>query len=236
MKCLQTIGDSIPIQFTSTFSRGSINPQYDADSPYRSGDGNAVTYAGPGLNTTIPSYPSNPNIQNISHTVTQGVQSWTNYWSYDEGVQPFDSKGDPYDSSLAAGNTSTDSVSLEGVYPLYATTVNITTLTEQPLVSMITGDNIEFQMVAEPPFGTDRQKFDIPNAWLSSRPLIGVQFYSDLESAWKYEGDSSTSSLTYWTTSDPGNKIIEGNSVPYTRYSYNSVDKQGTVLYRLNFS
>jgi len=231
---LQTIGDSISIQFTSTLNRGSINPQYSASSPYRSGDGNAVTYAGPGLNTTIPSYPINPNIQSISHTVTQGVQSWTNYWSYDAGVQPYDSKGDIYNSPLSAGNTSTDSVSLEGVYPLFATTASIDTLTEQPLVSMITGNNIQMTLVAEPPFGTDRQKFDIPNAWLASRPLVSVQFYSEFESAWKFEGGTEATSLSYWTTSSTTH-VING-IVDYTRYSYNPEVKQGAVLYRLNFS
>jgi len=231
---LQKIGDSISIQFTSTLNRGSINPQYDADSPYRSGPGNTVYYGGSGLPGSVATSVS-PNIQTVNpYVVIQGVQVWTNYWSYDSGVQPFDSKGNPYDASLAAGNTSTDSVSLEGVYPLFGTTVDIATLTEQPLVSMITGDHIEFQMVAEPPFGTDRQKFDIPDTWLASRPLVSVQFYSDLESAWKYEGGSEFSSLTYWTTSSETH-IING-IVPYTRYSYNPVDKQGVVLYRLNFS
>jgi hypothetical protein len=185
----------------------------------------------------LGSYPVSPWSYTIaSYEVTQGIQTWTNFWDYDEGVQPYDSKGDPYDSSLAAGSTAVDSLSFEGVYPIFATTVNITTLTEQPLVSMITGNNIEIQMVAEPPFGTDRQKFDLPKAWITDSSLTGIQFYSDLEQAWRYEGGSAASSLTYWTISTPSDKIIEGNTVPYKRYSYNPAERQGTVLYRLQFS
>ena len=229
---LQKIGSSISIQFTSTFYRGSINPQYDADSPYRSGLGNTVTYTGPGLNTSIGSYPLSPDIQNISHTVTQGVQTWTNYWSYDAGVQPFDSKGDPYDASLAAGNTSVDSASLEGVYPLFATTVSIGTLTEQSLISMITGNNIQLTVVTQPPFSPDKQRFDIPDLWLASRPLLGVETYNTLTSSWEYEGGSAFSSLTYWNTSSTTH-IING-VVNYTRYSYNDDDRGATQI-RLKF-
>jgi len=234
---LQTIGDSISIQFTSTMNRGSINPQYTATSPYRSGPGNTVHYTGTGLPSSVGSTPSSPNIQTVNpYVVLLGINSWTNYWDYDAGVQPYDSKGNPYSSPLSAGNTSTDSVSLEGVYPLYATTDNIANATIQPLVSMITGDHIEMQMVAEPPFGSDRQKFEIPDVWLASRPLVSIQFFSSLDPGdpWKYEGGSAASSLTYWTPT-PTSHVING-PVNYTRYSYNPFDKQGTVLYRLNFS
>lgn len=239
---LQIIGADISLPFRSVFSRGSISPQYNADNGFRSGPGNTVYLNGPDVNLTIGSYPSSPFTYTLgSYEVTQGVQTWTNKWDYDSGVQPYDSKGDPYDSSLAAGTTSTDSLSIEGVYPIYATTVNITSLTEQPLVSMITGNNIELSLVAEPPFGSDRQKIDIPTAWIQDSSLLGIQFYSDLEQGWVYEGGTPTSSLTYWTpTTVSGGRIIEGNVVQYTRYSYSDPTdpgvRQGAVLYRLKFT
>jgi len=229
---LQKIGNSISIQFTSTFNRGSISPQYDADSPYRSGLGNSVHYTGTGL-IDVGSYPSSPNIQTVNpYVVLSGVQTWTNYWSYDAGVQPYDSKGFPYDSSLAAGNTSTDSTSLEGVYPLFATTGSIDILAEQGLFSMITENNIELNLVTQPPFSPDKQRFDIPDLWLASRPLQGVETYNTLTSSWEYEGGSAFSSLTYWNTSSTTH-IING-IVNYTRYSYNSEDR-GASQIRLKF-
>ena len=229
---LQKIGSSISIQFTSTLNRGSISPQYDADSPYRSGFGNSVHYTGTGL-IDVGSYPSSPNIQTVNpYVVLSGVQTWTNYWSYDAGVQPYDSKGFPYDSSLAAGNTSTDSTSLEGVYPLFATTGSIDILAEQGLFSMITENNIELNLVTQPPFSPDKQRFDIPDLWLASRPLQGVETYNTLTSSWEYEGGSAFSSLTYWNTSSTTH-IING-IVNYTRYSYNSEDR-GASQIRLKF-
>jgi len=232
----QIIGSNLSIIYTANFSRGSINPQYTAASPFRSGNPNTYYYNFFGSTQNF-AQTAITDTRVINRVVTQGVQTSTCYVSYDGGVQPFDSKGAPYLSPLPAGNSNTRSVTFEGVYPLYATTLDITILTPQQLYSMISEDDIEMTLVAEPPFGTDRQKFEIPNAWLTQpRPLVGVQFYSDFENAWKYFGGSAVDSLTYWTTSNPGNKIIQGNSVAYTRYTFNSPDKQGETLIRLKFS
>ena len=231
---LQEIGDDISIQFTSSFSRGSINPQYDASSAFRSGPGNTVRYTGTGL-VDVGSYPSSPNVQTVNpYTVLIGTQTWTNYWEYDEGVQPYDSNGDPYDSPLPAGSTSTDSLSFEGVYPLFGTTVNITTYTQQSLVSMLSGNNVVFGMVAES--GGNKQTFDIPDAWTgapTSRPLAGIETFNTVSSSWEYEGGSASASLTFWTTSTTTHSI-QGNTINYTRYVYNGPDRSGIQI-RLKF-
>lgn len=229
-------GTDLSFNLTSTLNRGTISPAYGTDG-FRSGPGMAVHFNGPDVSVVIGSYPSSPYIYNIpAYDVSVGYQTWYSYWDVSDGQQPLDSKGNDYASPYPAQSLSPASTRIEGVYPIYATTADITTMTQQTLVSMITGNQIELQMVAEPPFGTDRQKFDLPNAWINSRPLVSIQFYSDLEQAWKFEGGSAVNSLTYWTTSDPGNKLIQGNSIPYTRYSYNPAERQGQVLYRLNFS
>lgn len=233
---LQEIADSINIQFTGTFSRGSINPQYNADSPYRSGLGNTVYMSGPSLDLSIGSYPATPYNHTLNnYDVSIGTQTWNSHWDYDAGVQPFDSAGNPYDSSLAAGSTSSNSVSFEGVYPLFGTTVNIAIMTKQSLVSMLSANNIVFSMVPES--GGNKQAFEIPNAWTSSptnRPLTGVETYNTVSLTWEYEGGTAITSLTYWTTSVTIRTIQSDPSVNYTKYTYNGPDRSAIQI-RLNF-
>jgi len=228
---LRKIGDSPILQFTSALSRGSINYSWQPND-FRSGPGWGVRYTGTGL-IDNPSSPSSPNIQTLNpYIVLQGVQSWTSTWDVSQGPQPVDSQGDPYSTPYPAGPVGPGSVSFEGVYPLYATTVSIGTLTEQSLVSMINGNNIQFNLVAQPPFSPDKQSFDIPDLWLASRPLQGVETYNALTTSWEYEGGSAFSSLTYWNTSSTTH-VING-LVNYTRYAYNDDDRGATQI-RLKF-
>ena len=227
---LQEIGANLSITFTASFDRGAINPQYTASSPYRSGLPNTYTYTGSGIAGTKLS-TALTDTSTLNYTILSGIQSWTNTVSYDAGVQPKDSKGNNYNSPLSAGTTSAKTVSIEGLYPLFGTTVNITTLTKQSLVSMITGNNIVFNMVAES--GGNKQKFEIPNAWLSSRPLVGVQTYNTLTLQWEYQGGGAAQSLLRWTVSS-ATETIQGNIINYTRYTYNS-DDRSSIQIRLVF-
>lgn len=229
---LQEIGASINITFTSGFDRGSISPQYNATSPFRSGLPNSYEYTGAQIAGTFAS-TSLTDVRNASnYIVIQGNQSWQGRVNYDAGVQPYDSKGNPYLSPLPAGNTSYKSVSLEGVYPLFATWENIITPTKlDTLYSMISGNNIFFPLVNES--GGNKHKFDIPVTWLTSRPLKGIQTYNTFAMQWEYQGGSQTSSLTFWNTSGTSH-IIQGNSISYLRYTYNGVDR-GNIDIRLIF-
>lgn len=231
---LQEIGASINIIFSASFSRGSISPQYSAISPYRSGLPNTYTYTGTGIAGAVISTSLTDVSTLTGYTVISGSQSWTNTVSYDAGVQPYDSKGNPYNSPLAAGTTTAKTVSLEGVYPLFGTTVNISTLTKQTLVSMISGNNISFTLVAET--GGNKQKFEIPTSWTgapTNRPLVGVQQYNTLSSQWDTPGGSLADSLTLWSTSSV-TESVQGNTINYTRYEYNGTDR-GSVQIRLVF-
>ena len=229
---LQEIGASISFTITGGFSRGSISPQYPPTaSAFRSGLPNTYTYTGAQIAGSFPS-TSLSNSQNITaYTVLQGSQSWTGNVSYDAGVQPYDSKGNPYLSPLPAGTTTNKTVSFEGVYPLFATTSNITTLTKQSLVSMTSGNNIVFSMVSE--VGADKQQFEIPNAWLVSRPLVGIETYNTTSNSWEYQGGNAASSLTFWTTS-ASSQTIQGISVTYLNYKYNGLNR-GNIDIRLKF-
>lgn len=233
---LNLIGSSINITSTAGFNRGQIliGSTFQA---YRSGVPASYIYTDPSNNTLLidVSSASVSNIQTINgYAVKIGTQTFTSRVVYTAGPQPYDSKGNAYSSPLPSGVTGGLSSSTEGVYPLYATTSSITVYTQQSLVSMLTGNNVQISMVAES--GGNKQTFDIPDAWTgspTSRPLAGIGTYNTVSSSWDHQGGSQGASLSYWTTSAVSHSI-SGNLVNYTRYTYNGTDRS-SILIRLEF-
>jgi hypothetical protein len=132
---------------------------------------------------------------------------------------------------LAAGCTSAASGSIVGAYPLYGTTSSITVLTKQALQNMATANNIQLNLVADS--SPDKQKFEVPCAWLSSRPLIGVCQWNTVSSQWEYPGGSAGTSLAIWSCS-AASETVQALSIGYCRYTYNSTDR-AAVCIRLVF-
>jgi hypothetical protein len=224
---LQEIDDDVAVTFTCSYDAGDIlingTPQND-----RGGSPNTYTYTGTGLTTPVSS-SSSSNAQTPTHTFIVGLNTWTAYVSYDQGPQPYDNKGNPVDSPLSAGNTSTTTINLEGVDPIYANSVNINTYTKQTLVSMLYGNNVQINLVAE---AGGKQSFEIPTRWVetpTNRPLTGILTYNSVSSSWEYQGGSASSSLTFWTSA----RVTEG-TVNYIRLIYNS-DNRDAVQIRLVF-
>ena len=211
------IGQTIPtINFTSTFNRGSIDPQYMSDSPYRSGLPNTYYYTGTGLPASVSSTNLTDNQQITNYIILSGTQSWTSYIAYDGGVQPKGSKGTPFDSPLPAGNTSVKTISIIGVYPWFGTSVNITTLTKQPL-ALHTATYYQITVVGET--DTDKQTVDFPVAF---NAITGVQFYNTISGQWEWLGGSKANSLLLWTITDVQHDV-QGTMVNYKRYTHNGV-------------
>jgi len=231
---LQEIGALINIAAVATFNRGSISPQYSASSPYRSGPPNNYDYSGTGLVDVSSALLSNSQTI-LGYTVIIANQPiWRSRISYNVGVQPYDSKGNIFNTPWPAGTTTFIDRTFEGVYPLFGTTVNIGTLTKQTLVSMLSGNNIQMNLVAES--GGNKQKFEIPVAWTgapTNRPLTGIKTYNTVSAQWEYEGGSAFLSLLKWTTSVVS-ETIQGNLINYTRYTYNGVDRSAIQI-RLEF-
>ena len=222
---LYEVDDTATLTFTSTLNRGSISPQYNADSPYRSGLPNNFNFTGTGL--TDASSSSIPYVHSpIDVSINQGNQSWSVQIGYDGGVQPYDNKGNAYDSSLAAGSLAASPTrTIEGVYPIFATTSTITTLTKQTLISMSTTTTPGYTLVAET--GGNKQKFDVADKWTAINPLTAIQQYNTFSSQWE------TISLATWTTSST-TQTIQGVVENYTRYTYNGTDRS-SVQIRLVF-
>ncbi len=218
------IGEVQTINFTAGFNRGSISPAYGT-SGSRSGLPSTYNYTGTGLPTTVSSSALSDS-QSISNTTLTGIQTWTSSITYLAGEQPLNSKGGNYSSPLASGTTGIQSVSIEGAYPIFATTVNINTQTKQTLVSMTT-TTVVYTLKTES--GGHKQSFEIPDAWLSAKPLQGIQTWNAFTSAFEYQGGTAGTSLTYWTTS-ADSQTIQGNSIGYQKYTYNGVDRASVII------
>ena len=221
---LQEIGDLVTISFTSIFDKGEIYIN-TSNQDFRSGNPLNYNYTDPSGNTLLTDVSSNLLINNPSinnYLVTTGVQSFTNNVNYSTGPQPIDSRLDNFSTPLVAGTTSNNIISIEGIYPLFATTSDISTYLNQSYVSMITGDNIEFNLVSES--SIYKQSFSIPWDWINLRPLYSIETYNTLSNNWEYQGESSTNSLTYWT-SDISTRIIQALDVSYYNYVYNGPNR-----------
>lgn len=209
-----TIGQLLAsITFNSAFNRGSIVPQYTSASQYRSGSPNQYTYTGTDLsNQTTSSLTDSQTITN--YTVVSGAQSWTGRVAYDAGVQPKGSKDSDYDSPLAAGSTSIVTNTIIGVYPYFATTVDITTKTQQTLTSM-SSTYVQTNVVAES--GSDKQTVDLPVAWSA---ITGIQFYNTVSSTWEWINGSKANSLLVFTVTSV-TYLVQGSLISYNRYTHN---------------
>jgi hypothetical protein len=214
--------ESIPtLNFSATFNRGSISPAYGT-SGFRSGLPNTYNYGGTGLPATVLS-TSLSNAQSFGpYIVLLGTQSWTNTVSYDIGEQPLDNVGNPYSTPLPAGTTATQTEFIYGVYPPFATTVAIGTLTKQTLQSMTS--TIQVTVVAES-FGSplNRQTIDVPTAW---SPITSAQFFNTFSSTW------DPLLLTTFTISATTH-VIQGNVINYTRYTNNVGFPRGALQIRM---
>ena len=204
---IREIGETLDLHFTSTFSRGTISPAYGT-SGYRSGLPNAYHYTGTGISASVASTSLSDSETSIAYTVLLGSQSWTSSVSYDVGPQTLDSKGGNYSTPLAAGTTGTTTVSVLGVYPWFATSVAIDTLTKQTLVAMNSA-YVQVTMIAED--GVNKQAACFPAAWST---IASLKQYNTLSGSW------DTVSLASFTVTDT-TETIQGNSIAYKLWTYN---------------
>ena len=248
---LYEIGDTITVDGLASFNRGSILEPWNGNTlqNYRSGlpntyeyyyyTGGTIDYST--VKLTISTTSLSDNYVESGYTILRGYQNWLARIYYSASTdQPLDNYGGNYSTPLASGTTESHFV-IEGVYPLYATTYTgtftsfpnlspgysgfegILLQTKQPLYSMITGNNIELILASEPTF-TDRQKFWIPDIWLSSRPISKVELYDTSSNQWGSPNFLSTFTQTSTTI----------GGLNYTQFEYNGT-LRGFVKIRLIF-
>ena len=228
----QEIGLTSGVTLTANFNRGSISPQYTSASPFRSGVPITYNFNGTGVTPVTTSSTGPVTATSAGYEILIGSNTWTNSVSFAGGVMPKDSNDNDFDppGALQPGTTSTQSKSIIGVYPVFATTTNITTLTKQSLQSMAAGGypfggTIEVSVVGEDFFQpTAKQEVDIPDAWAT---ITGVETFDPIVGG----GSWISTPLSDWITSATSH-VIQTNTVPYTKYKNNVGFPRAAAQYR----
>ena len=213
---LQEIGYQYDLTLTATYTKGQSTVS-----------GQTTRYMGGPIDYTYTGEQISGQLVNIStvspdtatvpgYIVQQGSQSWAVAVKYN-AVTPGGSTGPVYDdgttyvdTNFTNNGTKNATTSLEGVYPIFAATVSTTVLTKQALVSMISGNNLEYTIVAESNPG--EHTFALPNAWTDVRPLTAVYYFNAVSNQW-----DTVNKIGDWNTT-PHTESIQGALVNYTKY------------------
>jgi hypothetical protein len=224
------IGCNIPtLSVCGTFNRGCINPQYYSTSDKRVGYATCYVYTGAQVAGTYTCSGCSISKSVTGYTVIATPEIWNITVCYGAGVQPLGQYGTPFNSACPA-NSLSNSKTICGVYPIFATTSAIGTLTKQGYVAMTTTP-VQLVLVAEGSSLKDR--FEIPNAW-TGNPLKCICTYNTFSGLWEWEGGSGAASLTTWTPSVSSETLCCG-SAPYCLYTYNGACRLTTTCIRLVF-
>ena len=210
---LEEIGKTANLTLSATFTRGQS--VVSGQTTRQMGLPIDYNYSGSGIvGTTTHTSTSLSDTDTLSsYVVTQGSNSWSLSVNYSSApVAPVYDDGTTYiDTAFTNSGTKTASASLEGVYPVYAATATTTVLTKQALVSMISGNNLQYTLVAESNPG--EHTFALPNAWTTARPLTGVYYFNTVSNQF-----DPTNQIADWDTSSI-TETIQGNTVNYTKYT-----------------
>ena len=172
---------------------------------------------------------------NSNYTVVIGYNTWTCNINYSVGEQPVYDNGSPYygadvNQFIQAGTVTPSNVTIEGVYPVSATTTtgNLSIFTLQTLVSMITNTTLTITLAAENS-SSFRQSFILPSNLDSRFTSLGL-----LNSLTGNYDPVTTLNLFNKTTY--GTITIGGDNVTYYQYTYKIPDLTGQSIYKLTFS
>ena len=226
----QEIGANVPITLSATFNQGSINPQYTSASNKRSGLPNTYNFNGTGVSPILSSSLGPVTATTGAYTILVGSNTWTNSVSFDIGVQPKDSTGGDFGSPLGPGTSSTISKTITGVFPVFATTSSISTMTKQTLVSM--SGYATVSLVGESfATGAARQTVDIPIAGGGQPGWNGItisEFFSPLNNTF------GSSPFGDWTQSSTTHEVPAGSGIfiNYLRLTNNAGYPRGAGQYR----
>lgn len=210
--------NSIDIEISVTFNRGSINPQYQSDEPFSSGLPIQYEYIGyGGLSQSISSNSLNDSFTIGNHQVVMGTQSWSCRVLYDVGVQPKTKLGYNYLTALPSGYTLYKVVSINGTLPIFATSENITELKRQDLKSPY-DEYYELELVPDSEDNSNKQTFQYPTSF---EDITGIQQLNTITNTWDWISGDKNNSLTYFNTDPNIQKDINGILTNYIEYVYN---------------
>lgn len=188
-------GATLNVTFTLTLNRGSINPQYTAESSYRSGAATGYTFDGETTTTNT-----------FAKTITSAKTSYQGSIAYAEGCQPKDSTGKDYQSPLPSGSVNSNVINYEFVDALWANTANIATVAKLALVSK-SAKLKQFDFPAQT--AANPEIFDVP---ASGWNITALEVLNTLSNQW--EDCSAEFAIT-----DTSHEDASGTTVAYKRYT-----------------
>ena len=107
------------LNITGCYDAGCISPQYTAASDKRSKGVTLYCFQGLGFNTSVGNTNTSLTLSSIDYVVQNGAQTVCVFNNHCCGVQPRDSKGNPYCAPLNPGSTLDACASISGIYPYY---------------------------------------------------------------------------------------------------------------------
>ena len=246
------IGSTIAtINVASTFSLGSVKDTWGSQSyqtqtycgggteeapitfDYTGSDVSDVTKTG----VTASSVSDSQSISN--YVVASGSNTWKCKVSYPAGtVQPKTNFNSNYSSTCAAGTTNEKSVSFTGVFPPYATTSAIGTMTKQSCVANKSA--LCYLMVAEPDTA-NRWSIEWPKSWgTPTTAYISGSSSGPWNTASMIGANNAATSISdkYWSKSEIKKSVNDNQtSVDYYKWTLSStgLDPQGKNYLRLTF-
>ena len=229
---LQEIGTKATLAFTSTFNRGKVAKGWGDKATmnaYYSGLPTSYTYTGPSLPTgAVESTALTDSQSAADYIVEDGAQSWKVTVAYDAGdYQPLTNYGNNYSTKCAAGSKVSNTITITGVYPVYATTTSIESYTKQALKAKGT---LTYTMAAE----TDEYKWSIryPALWGNVK---GFKVADVGSTTFNFMGGGQTESLQQWTISDQTVEVnANATEVAYKQYTFNGAN-QGVMQLQIVF-
>ena len=216
---LQEIGATLNLTFNTTFNQGKVTNAWggnDVQSSTYSGLPNTYSFTGTGLTSSVSS-TALTNQQTVNpYTVVSGDQTWTASVAYDAGTyQPKTNYGNNYSTTCPAGSKTGATQKITGVYPTFASSVNLNTATKQALKKepATASEYMTFTLAAES--GGKKQFFEIPSTWAA---ITGV---ADSGGTWL--NGNKANSLLQWDSSSV-EETVQGQVVSYKRYTHNAAN------------
>lgn len=229
---LQEIGTQATLSFTSTFNRGNVKKGWGDKATmnaYYSGLPTTYTYTGPSLPSDPVSSTALTDSQSAAdYVVVDGAQSWKVAVAYSAGdYQPVTNYGNNYSTKCAAGSKTSNTITITGVYPVYATTANITTLTKQDLVNKGT---LTYTMAGET--ASDKWTVQYPASWGT---IKGFKVAEADSNTFNYMGGGKAESLLQWVATDTTKDVNDNaTDVAYKQYKFNGA-MQGVMKLQMEF-
>lgn len=200
-----------PTNFTKGYTLGAINIAGVKKQDYAGAPTAQVLY-----------YGSSESQTELPTEITEGAMKYNYKVTFAAGPQPLDSKGGNATSvAKYNGGSKTGTATINGVYPLFATTADIAMLTKQALTN---GTQLTFKAPAESAGG--RHAFKLPAKYT----LTKVEALNTLSNQYEDIGIAEFGDVT------TANETVQGKPVSYKTYKRNSAALSGETTFRITFS